>query len=97
MGYPFFKEPEKIAHMTWDSQDASISEQPQMLNFLTQTDDQKLKTYAILDPTLRKAVTGVFDLDTIDVNVRSLFDGRAAEENEEVAPYLVDVTVTATD
>lgn len=56
-------------------------------------DPQGLRTYLIIDPNLRKAVTGVFDLDTVDVPARSLFDGKAAEESEEVAPYLVDATV----
>ncbi len=67
------------------------------LDFLKEPDEGGLKTYVIVDPTLRKAVSGLFDLDVVDVKAQSLFDGRAAEENQEVAPYLVDATVPSAD
>ncbi|WP_168223050.1 DUF4123 domain-containing protein [Oceanicola sp. D3] len=52
-----------------------------------------LNTFLVLDPVRRKAVTGVFDLDGADVPLQSLFEGRAAEEAAETAPYLADLTV----
>lgn len=78
-------------------ENVSNSEAAEALAFLKTPNEQGLRTYAVLDPTLREAVTGIFDLDTIDVDAQSLFDGRAAEQNEEVAPYLVDVTVRSAD
>lgn len=79
------------------SERISIGEELDALAFLEKPDEQDCKTYAVLDPTLRKAVTGIFDLDTVDAEARSLFDGRAAEQNEETAPYLVDATVRSTN
>ncbi|MEO1564357.1 MAG: DUF4123 domain-containing protein [Pseudomonadota bacterium] len=67
------------------------------LSFLRTPCEDGLNTYLIVDPTLRKAVSGIFDLDVLDVKSLCLFNGRAAEENEEVAPYLVDATVPAAD
>ena len=67
------------------------------LEFLRTPSDNGLNTYVIIDPTLRKTVSGLFDLDVLDVKSRCLFNGRAAEENEEVAPYLIDATVSAAD
>ena len=60
-----------------------------------QTDDSKepLRTYFIVDATLRKNITGVFDLDMLDVPVRCLFKGDAAETMKEAAPYLIDMTL----
>lgn len=52
----------------------------------------KLRTYLIVDASLRKNITGTFDLDTLDVPVQCLFKGDAAEELKEVAPYLIDMT-----
>lgn len=79
------------------SERISIGEELDALAFLEKPDEQDCETYAVLDPTLRKAVTGIFDLDTVDAEARSLFDGRAAEQNEETAPYLVDATVRSTN
>ncbi|RJE82394.1 DUF4123 domain-containing protein [Paracoccus onubensis] len=64
---------------------------------LRQYDPDGLRTYLVLDPTMRTAVTGLFDFDTLDIPTQSLFDGRAAEENAEVAPYLVEATVASDD
>ena len=56
-----------------------------------------LRTYFIVDATLRKNITRVFDLDTplVDVPIQCLFKGDAAIELKEVAPYLIDMTVPA--
>lgn len=50
------------------------------------------RTYLLIDPTLRRKVTGIFDLDCVDVPIACLFNGAAAKEQQEVAPYLVDLT-----
>ncbi|MEP3977748.1 MAG: DUF4123 domain-containing protein [Parvibaculum sp.] len=52
-----------------------------------------LRTYLLVDATLRKAVSKVFDLDMLDVEVRCLFKGEAAEDWKESAPYLIDMTL----
>lgn len=52
-----------------------------------------LRTYFIVDATLRKNITGIFDLDAVDVPVECLFKGEAAEELREVAPYLINMTL----
>ena len=56
--------------------------------------EQPLNTYLVVDATLRKDITGFFDLDSIDVPVKCLFTGDAAEELKEVAPYLIDLTLS---
>ncbi|OKH89426.1 DUF4123 domain-containing protein [Thalassospira sp. TSL5-1] len=56
----------------------------------------KIYTYLVVDATLRKNITGVFDLDSIDVPIRSLFKGKAAQELKESAPYLIDMTLPDT-
>ena len=56
--------------------------------------EQRLNTYFVVDATLRKNITKVFDLDVLDVPVKCLFTGEAAEELEEVAPYLIDMTLS---
>jgi len=56
-------------------------------------DGNTLKTYLIVDATLRKKITGFFNLDVQDVPVRCLFKGEAEEGLKEVAPYLVDMTL----
>lgn len=52
-----------------------------------------LRTYFIVDATLRKNITGVFDLSAVDVPVRCLFKEGAAESMKEAAPYLIDMTL----
>lgn len=58
-------------------------------------DGPPLRTYFIVDATLRKNITGVFDLDSgmVDVPIQCLFKGDAAEELKEAAPYLIDMTL----
>ncbi len=56
-------------------------------------DGAQMRTYLIVDATLRKEITGFFDLDVLDVPVKCLFKGEAAKEMEEQAPYLVDMTL----
>ena len=53
----------------------------------------EVRTYFIVDSILRKKITGVFDLDAIDVPIQCLFKGDAAEELKESAPYLIDMTL----
>ena len=55
------------------------------------------KTYLLVDATLRTNVTGMFDLDVVDLPITCLFNGEAADEQAEVAPYLIDVTVLANE
>ncbi|MEL6750277.1 MAG: DUF4123 domain-containing protein, partial [Pseudomonadota bacterium] len=52
-----------------------------------------LRTYLIVDATLRTRISGIFDLDLQDVPVRSLVRSQRAEDLREVAPYLVDMTL----
>ncbi|OKH87069.1 DUF4123 domain-containing protein [Thalassospira sp. TSL5-1] len=56
-------------------------------------DGAKMRTYLIVDATLRKEISGFFDLDILDLPVRCLFKGEAAEEMKEHAPYLVEMTL----
>lgn len=56
-------------------------------------DGPKMRTYLIVDAALRKNITGVFDLDALDVSVQCLFKGEAANEMKESAPYLIDMTL----
>ncbi|BFM48488.1 DUF4123 domain-containing protein [Marinomonas sp. THO17] len=63
--------------------------------FAQPSEGKRLRTYFIVDPTLRKKVTEVFDLspDQIDVPIQCLFKGKAAETLKEAAPYLIDMTL----
>ena len=54
---------------------------------------QQVRTYFIVDATLRKNIMGVFDLDALDVPIKCLFKGDAAEDLKEAAPYLIDMTL----
>lgn len=51
-----------------------------------------LRTYLIVDATLRKDVTGAFDLDQLDVPCVCLFQGAAADSLADAAPYIIDLT-----
>ncbi|MET3601898.1 DUF4123 domain-containing protein [Martelella mangrovi] len=55
--------------------------------------EAQLRTYFLVDAALRKNITGVFDLDTIDVPAQCLFQGDTAEELKEAAPWLIDMTL----
>jgi hypothetical protein len=87
-------EPRESLHLSRTMQHTS---EAGSLDFLRAPDKRDLKTYVVIDPTLRTAISGLFDLDVVDVKAQSLFDGRAAEENKDVAPYILDATVPATD
>jgi len=52
-----------------------------------------LRTYFIVDAALHVKIAGVFDLENVDVPVRCLFKGEAAETMKEAAPYLIDMTL----
>ena len=75
----------------WD-QDWIAPELKELL-FGQPEDEPKMRTYLIVDANLRKNITGVFDLDSVDVPVQCLFKGETAQELEESAPYLIDMTL----
>lgn len=50
-------------------------------------------TFLIVDPTLRKRITILFDLDVLDVPAACLFQGQAAQDLAEAAPYIIDLTL----
>ena len=52
-----------------------------------------MRTYLIVDAGLRTKVRIIYDLDQLDVPVRSLVRPDKAEELREVAPYLIDMTL----
>ncbi|OSQ46445.1 hypothetical protein THS27_01125 [Thalassospira sp. MCCC 1A01428] len=58
-------------------------------------DGETLNTYFIVDSALRKNVTGLFDLDddVLDIPFQSLFNGEAAKDLRENAPYIIDMTL----
>lgn len=65
-----------------------------------QNDDsgEQLRTFLLVDPTLRRDVRGVFDLDDeLDVPARCLFQGEAAETLKGSAPYIVDLSLSASN
>ncbi|WP_298299697.1 hypothetical protein [uncultured Litoreibacter sp.] len=64
-----------------------------LTNVLFDQNNSTMRTYLLIDPSLRKQVIGLFDLDAIDVPITCLFNGVAAEEQQEVAPYLIDMTL----
>ncbi len=55
--------------------------------------DHAQRTYLVVDATLRSNITGLFDLDNVDVPIRCLFQGEAEAEFAESAPYLIDLTL----
>ena len=75
----------------WDQE--WIAPELKELLFGQPEDGPKMRTYLIVDATLRKNITGVLDLDSIDVPVQCLFKGATAEEMKESAPYLIDMTL----
>ncbi len=68
---------------------------PELKDLLFGQSDPKapLRTYLIVDATLRTRISGIFDLDLQDVPVRCLVRPQRAEDLREVAPYLVDMTL----
>ena len=52
---------------------------------------QSLNTFFVVDASLRRKITRFFDLGMLDVPCRCLFTGKASQELEEVAPYLIDI------
>lgn len=60
-------------------------------------DGAALNTYLVVDPTRRRDVSGLFDLDVLDLPLRCLFTGSAREQMSQVAPYLLDLTLTGFD
>ncbi len=48
----------------------------------------------LIDATLRSEAVGMFDLDTLDPPAQCLFDGDAAQDWGNVAPWMVDLSIT---
>lgn len=55
--------------------------------------DDTPNTFLIVDAVLRRNIIGVFDLDLVDVPIACLYDGNAAQDYAETAPYVVDLTL----
>lgn len=70
--------------------------QPELkaLLFGNPEDAGRFRTYLIVDASRRKNVTKVFDLDIGNLPIRCLFKGDAEDELKEVAPYLIDMTLS---
>ena len=85
--------PDQTGIPFWDQE--WIAPDLKALLFGQPEDGPRLRTYFIVDATLRKNITGVFDLDSgmVDVPVQCLFKGDAADELKEVAPYVIDMTL----
>lgn len=85
--------PDQSGMPFWDKE--WIAPELKELLFRQPEEGAKLRTYFIVDATLRKNITGVFDLDSglVDVPIQCLFKGEKAEELKEAAPYLIDMTL----
>ncbi|MGB1239833.1 MAG: DUF4123 domain-containing protein [Pseudomonadales bacterium] len=58
--------------------------------------ERAVRTYLLVDATRYTQIRGVFDLDLIDdCSVKCMFTGDAAEGLKHVAPYLLDITLSA--
>lgn len=55
--------------------------------------DTPAGVYMLVDGSLWRGVAGIFDLDAIDLPAQCLFEGKAAEESGETAPWLVDMSI----
>ena len=51
-----------------------------------------LRSYLLVDATLFHAVAGPLSLEELDLPVMSLFQGQAARDHADTAPYIVDIT-----
>lgn len=49
--------------------------------------------YMLVDADLRREITGLFDLDSIELPALCLFEGKAAETSADFAPWLVDMSI----
>jgi hypothetical protein len=75
----------------WDKE--WIAPELKEILFSKPDNEEQFKTYFIVDAGLRKNITKVYDLDDVDVPIRCLYTGDAASEQEQVAPYIVDMTL----
>lgn len=55
--------------------------------------DAPAGTYMLVDASLRRDISGLFDLDSIELPALCLFEGKAAKESGDVAPWLVDMSI----
>ncbi len=82
--------------MLQNDQDDGAWVPPELFDMLFQKQDdcdERERTYLFVDATLRTNATGLFDLDVIGLPTACLFNGEAAEDQMEVAPYLIDMTL----
>ena len=86
---PALPHQEKIPR--WE-QDWIVPELKDLL-FGQPNEDELLRTYLIVDAGLRTKITVIYDLEQLDVPVRSLVRAEMVEELREVAPYLIDMTL----
>lgn len=84
--------PEQIGIPFWDKEWIT-PELKELLFGRPENSHGTLRTYFIVDAKLQKNVTGLFDPDGLDVPIRCLFKGEAAEELKSVAPFLIDMTL----
>ncbi len=47
----------------------------------------------LVDASLRREISGLFDLDSIELPALCLFEGKAAETSADFAPWLVDMSI----
>lgn len=55
--------------------------------------DAPAGVYMLVDASLRREISGLFDLDSIELPALCLFEGKAAEDSAEIAPWLVDMSI----
>ena len=83
--------PDQSDKPVW-AQDWIVPELKKLL-FGLPDDDTPLRTYLIVDAWLRTQISGIYDLDRLDVPVRCLVRPDKTAELRDVAPYLVDMTL----
>lgn len=66
---------------------------PDLFDLLFGPTEPEQNTYFVVDPTQRSKITGFFDLETIDVPSKCLFQGKAEQTMAEVAPWLIDLSL----
>ncbi|RMC30116.1 DUF4123 domain-containing protein [Paracoccus alkanivorans] len=49
--------------------------------------------YMLVDASLRRQISGLFVLDSIELPALCLFEGKAAEESADFAPWLIDMSI----
>ncbi|MDP0929899.1 DUF4123 domain-containing protein, partial [Paracoccus onubensis] len=65
---------------------------PPLLNLLYGP-DAPAGVYMLVDASLRREISGLFDLDSIELPTLCLFEGKAAVASADFAPWLVDMSI----